>query len=174
MTENRPQRLFVALWPDAAVRSALVDVQAQLGLVRFGRPTPAENLHVTLLFLGEVPHSAVADVEHFVESVEFSPFSLSFSRIGHWRHNGIVWAAPDDVGGELNDLFSRIRTGLGRGGSDQRRFVPHVTLARKVGRPVGGRMRPVRWAVREVDLVRSTPTNEGARYERLTQSKVSD
>ena len=49
-------RLFVAVTPDDAMRRAVLQVQRSVaaGLTR-GSLTRAENLHLTLAFLGETP-----------------------------------------------------------------------------------------------------------------------
>ncbi len=51
--DTPPQRLFFALWPSEEVRAGLAEVMASLD-VRGGKPVAAENLHITLLFLGSV------------------------------------------------------------------------------------------------------------------------
>ncbi|WP_458527413.1 2'-5' RNA ligase family protein, partial [Onishia taeanensis] len=48
-------RLFLALWPDPAVREALSSTAGQAHLACRGRPVAPEQLHLTLAFLGQVP-----------------------------------------------------------------------------------------------------------------------
>ncbi len=52
-------RLFFALWPDPPTRTALAMLVDGLPLVG-GRRVPAENLHLTLAFLGNVDEGAAA------------------------------------------------------------------------------------------------------------------
>ena len=75
MTDSQTQRLFVALWPDRTVKAALTDIQTTLELGRFGRPIPEDNLHMTLLFIGEVDQSEIDGIGEFVRQMQnFHPF----------------------------------------------------------------------------------------------------
>ncbi len=54
------RRLFFALWPTAAMQSALAAAaRAAIDSARRARETPAESLHLTLAFLGSVPESSL-------------------------------------------------------------------------------------------------------------------
>ena len=53
-------RSFAAIALPEAVRFDLSLVQQGLGLTR---PVPPENLHLTLVFLGELPATVLADVD---------------------------------------------------------------------------------------------------------------
>ncbi len=159
--------------PDAEVRSALTDLQRQLKLGDHGRPTPPQNLHITMLFLGEVSSSEVPEIAEYVESIEVSPFVLPISKVGYWPQKHIVWAGPAETGPELGELSKRIRKALRKFAPDRRRFIPHITLARKVRRRVVSPIAPIEWQVRQIRLVRSNLTNEGAHYEMIAHSRTS-
>ncbi len=171
MTEARVQRLFVALWPDDAVRSALCEVQTRLDLARLGRPTPAKNLHMTLLFLGDIPKEDALVIKSLIEQFELAPFSLAINRIGYWPHNNIVWAGLDHLSIELADLSKQIQRVLKTYVAKRRKFTPHVTLARKVPKRVHTQIEPISWQVQALCLVHSTLTNTGAQYKLITHSK---
>ena len=47
-------RVFFAIWPDAAAQKRLAELAEQLEAVCDGRKVRAENIHLTLVFLGEV------------------------------------------------------------------------------------------------------------------------
>src|ERR1700724_2954341 len=49
------QRLFFALWPDAATSNALAALAQQVAAESGGRPTAPGNVHLTLAFLGDQP-----------------------------------------------------------------------------------------------------------------------
>ncbi len=127
---------------------------------------------MTLIFLGEVPQTEIMEIERFVEWFDFVPFSLSISQVGFWSDNGIVWAGPATVSAELSELSKRIQVGLGKCDANSRKFVPHITLARKMQRRMVCEITPIEWMVRNLHLVRSTLTHAGARYEWLTFSKI--
>ena len=173
MTATQSQRLFVALWPEDDVRKKLSNKQLELKLSDYGRLIPAANLHITLLFLGDVPLNEIPEIENFVKSVELTPFSFSISKIGFWPHNKIVWAGPEDTKAELEDLSNQIQIGLKRYVSDRRKFTPHVTLARKVRRRVQCTLTPIEWRVEKVYLVRSVLSHKGSQYKLIASSGES-
>ena len=171
MTETtESQRLFLALWPDDEVRAKLSNKQLELKLGDYCRLIPAANLHITLLFLGDVPLNEIPEIESFVKSIELTPFSFAISKIGFWPHNKIVWAGPENTKAELEDLSNQIQIGLKRYVSNQRRFTPHVTLARKVRRRVQCELTPIEWRVGKVYLVRSILSHKGSEYKLIASS----
>jgi 2'-5' RNA ligase len=50
-------RLFFACWPDAALQEQLAQLGRQLQRQSGGKPSRRENLHLTLVFLGDVASS---------------------------------------------------------------------------------------------------------------------
>lgn len=156
------QRLFFALWPDEDVRARL----APLVDAYDGRPVSRENLHLTLVFLGEVDADARACCERAAGEVAFAPFELVITDVQWQRRRGIVWAAAAEVPSELARLVSGLSERLADCGQvpESRRFRAHVTLARHVrrGRPV--RIAPIRWPVDRFCLVSSRLSPGGSRY----------
>ncbi len=55
------KRLFFALDCPPAQRKAIAQWRSELGL-RAGKPVPADNFHLTLLFLGAVPLAQINEV----------------------------------------------------------------------------------------------------------------
>ncbi len=174
MTETQSRRLFVALWPEDEVRTKLSNKQLELNLGDYGRLIPAANLHITLLFMGDVPLNEIPEIESFVKSIELTPFSFTISKIGFWPHNKIVWAGPEDTKPELEELSNQIQIGLKRYVSGRRKFTPHVTLARKVKRRVQCALTPIEWRVGKVYLVRSVLSHKGSQYKLIASSGGSD
>lgn len=170
MAEAKQLRLFVALWPDEKVRSRLTDIQKQLKLAGFGRSIPPENLHMTMLFLGNVPYAKVEKIGETVQSLQVAPFVLTVNRVGYWRHNKVVWASSDTLNTNLDDLSKLIRRQLIEFVNEKRSFVPHVTLARNARRQVYRKIVPIKWYVDEFRLIQSKLTSEGARYSTLVRS----
>lgn len=124
-------RLFVAIALPESVR----DRMAMLGGgVPGAKWTSAENMHLTLSFIGEVPEDRMADIHHGLSRIRQPAFDLVLSGIGYFkkgRHPSLLW-----VGIERNDallqLHERVEQALQREGCefDARRYSPHVTLAR--------------------------------------------
>ncbi len=120
---------FAVPLPDAVRTECLI---AQSG-IRLGRTVAAENLHVTLVFLGELDDQALEEAHFVAESIRAEPVHLALSRLDVFGDSAprLIYAAlvPDPG---LMALQSKLETGLRRVGIDipRRRFVAHVTLAR--------------------------------------------
>jgi 2'-5' RNA ligase len=166
-------RLFTALRlpPDPA--DALLDTMEAVEAARW---QDAEQLHLTLTFLGEVDHRTAGDLVASLARVDVRPFALALRGVGHFEHKGRVkalWAgvAPNP---ELLALQQRVVQACAMAGCppERRRFLPHVTLARM------GQASPdvpawlarhatlalPAFTVRGFALLESTLSPDGARY----------
>lgn len=152
------RRLFFALWPDAGVRSAIVDRRAALGRLP-GRRVPDENLHLTLVFLGNQPKDRIEEILDAGSAVGGQAFELRLDRFGHFPRSRVVWLggeAPEAAAGLADALSARMES-IGVK-VDRRPWRPHVTLFRKVSRrPRFPEIEPVTWSVRDFALVESIP-----------------
>ena len=138
MTAAARQRLFFALWPDGDTQSAL----AQLAKARLrsgsGRLIVAQNLHMTLAFLGPVDAGMRKCAERAAASLRAPAFELEFRRLGYWPRPRVLWSAPERTPEGLTMLESTLRNALAACGHEpeSRPFRAHITLARKVRDPV--------------------------------------
>ena len=169
MTAAR-QRLFFALWPDDDTRSALARLARSRLASGSARLVPAQNFHLTLVFVGSVDGDFRACAERAAERLSVQAFSLEFLRVGYWPRPQVLWSAPDRTPDALAGLASTLSNALVRCGHEptSRPFHAHITLARKVRGPVSETVHtPVRWPVSEFHLVASETLPRGARYRRL-------
>ncbi|MSO64300.1 MAG: RNA 2',3'-cyclic phosphodiesterase [Alphaproteobacteria bacterium] len=124
-------RLFVGL----ALEPSLVDRLTILcGGVPGARWQSAEQLHLTLGFIGEVDGKTFDDVRFALRSVYSSKFDLRIDDIGHFgekRRVHALWARVP-AHPELMALQARIESVLVRYGfmPESRKYKPHITLAR--------------------------------------------
>ena len=124
-------KLFVALdLPES------VDLQLSWlgGGIHGARWEPADKLHLTLRYLGEVDGGERKHVEAALARVDVDPFELAIKGVGHFPPRGqprSVWAGVDDDTHvhRLHDRISHALDAIGIDG-DRRKFAPHVTLAR--------------------------------------------
>lgn len=170
-------RLFVALDLPADARAQLaawVDAAAPPAV----RRVPAENLHVTLAFLGSRGGDEAAAVRALLAQIA-RPLAEQHTAGALWlppRRPGVltVALAADETLAELQAaLVAALGSAIGFE-AEQRRFRPHVTVGRV---PRGTRIdtRPaldppaptLAFRAPAVVLYRSRTTPEGARYERL-------
>lgn len=141
-------RLFVAIELDEAVRAALRKVQSGLKAYDEVRWIPAEQLHVTVKFLGDVRDDDVPGVcEALTQGVEGStPFDVEVSGCGCFPPRGpvrIVWAGLKEESGVLKRLAANVDTAMALVGfePEQRPFSAHVTIGRVRDDRSGGRLR---------------------------------
>lgn len=167
---DTPLRLFFALWPDDPTRAAIAAsaraVVAQTG----GREVVAENLHLTLAFLGERPRSIVPELCASASRLPVAPMRLRLDDVGCWRKTGIAWLAMSAPCPELSALHGRLLTALVPLGIviDEGRFVPHITLARRIVSRVAMLLpQPIAWDAMSFALVASELGSAGARYRLL-------
>ena len=162
-------RLFVAVWPPAPVLSEVGRVArpAAPGL----RWTTADQWHVTLRFLGEVPElgPVVNALEHATLPVADAQLAASVRRLGP-----SVLCVDVQGLGQLADAVTAATAAIGRR-PEARRFHGHLTLARSsrrgpdLRRLSGAEIVPLRFPVRSVAVVRSHLGRAGARYETVAE-----
>ncbi|VXC44841.1 RNA 2',3'-cyclic phosphodiesterase [Massilia sp. 9I] len=149
-------RLFLALWPDPALRHQLKEWRDAWGWAKGAAPVQTDKLHVTLHFLGALPSERLPELlDGF--AVPFELFHLELTHAALW-HNGIAVLEPDATPPALAALHGRLSDALLALGlqPEARRYRPHVTMARRAGGstlPVDGK--PVLWEVRGYALVES-------------------
>jgi len=172
------RRLFVAIRPPEPVAEALLDTQEGISGARW---QDADNLHITLRFIGEVDRHTAADIESALDSVDFSPFPLSIAGVGQFagKHRPkAVWARIEPSPA-LDELQMRVEMACRRAGLEPvtRKFVPHITLARlNAGSgPIDGWLAangPLAlgpWTADHFALFESDLTPNGAIYSELTR-----
>jgi 2'-5' RNA ligase len=125
------ERLFLALWPDAGLRERLQQHAEAWQWTDAARRTRTERLHVTLHFLGAVPAAQAAALRQ-APAVRWPGCELRLDRATVWP-GGIAVLEATQVPAALQDLHAGLRALLEKLEIpvEQRRYRPHVTLARK-------------------------------------------
>ena len=132
-------RTFIAIDPDRAVRDRIVALQETLA--RTGTKvswTQPENLHFTLLFLGEVEDKDLPAVcEAVADAVTaHSSFMMSVEGAGCFpnaRRPRILWVGVGKGAQEvcaIHDAIEAPLLDLGCYRREERRFTPHLTMGR--------------------------------------------
>ncbi len=161
------RRVFFALWPDDATRSAISRATRRAVQLSGGRPIAKDRLHLTVAFLGELTAQGV-EVARSVPPIPVGEFEITLDGLGVWPESKILWLAPLAPPAELGELEAALWEGLTERGfvPEERVYRPHVTLARRA-RTVEETVEPVRWTVRELVLVESFPDGKNVHYEVL-------
>lgn len=165
-------RLFFALWPDDATRTALQQLQAPMR----GRMIPYANLHLTLTFLGQQPASLLAGAREVLSHLSVPPPSLTLDRVGYFPRNRIAWIGMHDVPADLMALQQELADALQQRGipfDSQKTFKPHITLARDASLPTDLAFDPIPWRASHVALVQSVTKAEGACYEVIASRSLN-
>lgn len=189
------RRLFLAVDPSpeniVQFQQTIERLRTLAPRARWVRP---EKLHVTLVFLGEVPETKlplILDAQQRAAK-EHSAFTLQFAGGGIFGENGerkrarVLWAGiRGDLAtlGALQKSLVQSLQPLGHKPED-RPYAPHLTLARS-GDPRGDE-NLTRCAeelanhtfgdvlIRDVVLYESESTGEGARYVPLERSRLQE
>lgn len=123
-------RLFAALAVPDFVAEALTPLQCGLHGARW---RPAESLHVTLRFFGDVSEPEADELDHALGSISGAPFAVGLQGLGAFGEGhrlNAVWAGVADSE-PLRLLAGRCESAARRAGlkPETRNYHPHVTLA---------------------------------------------
>jgi 2'-5' RNA ligase len=127
-------RLFVALGLPEDVRQELAGLRRGLPDARW---VAEDNYHITLRFIGGVTGATAEDVDDALMGVEAPAFTFHLKGVGHFgplQKARMLWAGVEE-NPMLVHLRNKIESALVRIGlpPEDRKFVPHVTLARIKG-----------------------------------------
>lgn len=169
--EPRSHRLFFALWPPERAAEALARQALVMAERHGGRAMPAEKIHLTLAFLGDVAESRVVDAMEAARLVNPRSFMVRLDRLGGVRRSKVGWAGMSRPAPALLAMQSELESGLRARGFalEERPFAPHVTLVRKVERPVAAEaIEAIAWKACAIGLVLTQPGT--GRYVRLAET----
>ena len=124
-------RLFLSVPLPDAVKDAVADIQSGLPEARWVAP---DSLHLTLRFLGQVDRGTAEDLHHALAAIRAPAFPcrvLGLGTFGTGKRVRALWAGVQDAQ-PFKDLHHRVEAAVRRAGlaPEERKFKPHVTLAR--------------------------------------------
>jgi 2'-5' RNA ligase len=135
-------RLFTAIELGAEVRERIAACQAELASAVSGsrsdrlRLVRAAQLHLTLVFLGEIADARVpAIVDAMTGDLPMPPFEIEFASCGVFPQHGparVLWLGVGKGAGQTTSLFEMVSERLETAGvrRERRPFAPHLTLGR--------------------------------------------
>jgi 2'-5' RNA ligase len=181
-------RLFVAVELSDGMRqaatAAIADLQHRFGRRVVARWLPADSLHVTVRFIGEVSEAIAPDVIRALSApISLQPFDLRFGACGAFPPAGpprVFWIGLANGMPSLTTINGEMNQRLERFGfePETRPYAAHLTIAR-VKEVSRGPASDVRRILRETSIpdghcrvdhatiVRSQLSPRGARYESL-------
>jgi RNA 2',3'-cyclic 3'-phosphodiesterase len=166
------QRLFFALWPDAAARAALAAAVTEPVRLSGGRAVAESNLHVTLAFLGSVAQPRVRELRQIASAVAAAcgggqPLTLRFDALAHWPRPQVLCLTAHTASPRLHALAMALRDAAAAAGftPDLKPFHAHVTVARKVVTyPSLSILAPLEWRFDSFALIDSRTEERGPVY----------
>ena len=132
-------RIFIGIPFSEEVRKNLIDIQSAFSLVSGkSNNTNEENLHLTLLFIGELDLDQIENLHKSLSHLlkDMSCIKTKFTHIDFFDKGNkkIVWVGVNDEKHLIHKLASQIRHVVDslNINVDQRPFKAHITLAREV------------------------------------------
>lgn len=159
------RRLFFALWPDEYtrqqcfnIRNALVSPQSQ--------PIQAANIHVTLLFLGNIDSEKEERFKQALATIQVPKITLHFDCLSFWAKPRILCLTAKGSSPEIETIVETLSR-MARELSipiDDRQLKPHVTLVKKAKSQIPLKFKPIVWHSHFFCLVESCLFSNGIEY----------
>lgn len=174
-------RLFIAVDIPDEVKSYFADVQKQIPDFK-GKLVSKEHMHLTLKFLGEFADNKLDLIKETLINIKFEKISFFTTSIGFFPSENyirVIWVGlePKD---EIVELQKKIDNGLKELFPKDKKFHPHLTLARvkfihdkdefiqdikKI------KLEKKEFTINSFKLIKSTLTEKGPVYEEIKKFK---
>ena len=170
-------RLFTAICFEEEVKNALSLAADLAKTLSGGNFTEKENFHLTLVFIGETER--LQDIENALSKIDFPAFDFAINKTGSFE-KGIFWAGTEE-NPSLQKLYEKIREELSAIGieTEEREYVPHITLARKFLAPENADLSPVeellpkeKQRAERISLMKSERVDGVLRYTEISSKKL--
>ncbi len=172
------RRLFTGISLTPEVRRFVAGISERLSTtIADVRWVPAENLHVTLKFLGACDHDqASAIVEAMHNAAKHLPVRLEVGGVGAFpsqRSARVLWVGAADLEDRIVKIYNVLDKGAEKCGfqRENRRYTPHVTIGRSRKKAVslpadmqGGFIEELTMRASEIVLFESVLKSTGAEY----------
>ncbi|MBQ8305832.1 MAG: RNA 2',3'-cyclic phosphodiesterase [Blautia sp.] len=160
-------RVFLAVQPSDDLRNALIKVMHEtkkLGLG--GNYVPAQNLHMTLAFIGEV--NDIEGIKAAMQAVPLEQYRISLD--GHGFFGDLLYVGVKG-NQKIKKYASDLKKELDKNGVsyDRSKFEPHITIIRKVTgrRPASLAIPKQEMTVKKVSLMKSEQKNGKTVYKEI-------
>ena len=127
---------------------------------------PPQNVHVTLVFLGNVDAASELLIKYSVTGISAKPFVLTFDRLSYWSKPKVLCLTCSHTPYELEILAAALNMEVASCGlqTDTRPYKPHITLARHVQYLPDINLEPLVWRAESFCLVESCSEPGGVNY----------
>ena len=130
------------------------------------RPVHPKNIHVTLVFLGQVDATSELLIKHSVSAISAKPFDLTFDQLSYWSKPKILCLTCSHTPDEVELLVAALNREVAGCGlqTETRPYTPHVTLARHARYLPDINFEPIVWRAESFCLVESCSEPDGVYY----------
>ena len=121
-------RFFIAIPLPEEIKKNLHEVSSRISGLKGVRIVNSDNMHLTLLFLGEIKN--IKKVVDELKNLTFNPFIVETDSVSLFPNNGkyrLVWININKSS-ELSKLQKKISKSLNF--EEEREYMPHITIAR--------------------------------------------
>ena len=94
-----------------------------------GNFTKKDNLHLTLLFLGELNKEEINQVEKIMDSIEFSDFTIEIKKLTSLKDMLVLEVESEKL--MLLQKEIALKVSKTKINFDNKKYYPHITLVRK-------------------------------------------
>lgn len=166
VTGLTPGRYFFALQPDLASCIEIQQIMKRLPDNPTLQLQSTDNLHQTLVFLGQLTVTQLEQLLPRVQQLYCSPITMQFDLISWWPEPKIYCLTCRSAEEALYTLVERLEEiALASGiAIEPRPYEPHITLARKATQAISVPIAPVHFTARSLLLMKSVIADYGPRY----------
>ena len=174
MAESK--RLFLACWPEQSLQETLYSLARRFQREYGGRRIACENIHLTLIFLGQVRQEKEIELRSRLRLIEAAHFELVINKAGAFPRAKVCWVAPSVQPDALKELYRILLKTVHDMGfdTDDRPFRPHITLLRKSRAVNAHDIKPLGWEVGSFYLIESVQTRDGVQYRIVEEFRLTD
>lgn len=171
-------RLFLSIPLDEKTKREIIVIRNKLrNHAESGRFTQEENLHLTLVFLGDVPKEQIPTIINIMDSAKWIPFPLLLNRMRSFKKdNGSIYWLGCEKCPMLLKLQKELADKLRVAGFkvEFKVFLPHLTLGRQIvsKKSLEQEFPPIVYNVNYFSLMQSDRTNRKLTYKEIHRTTV--
>lgn len=170
------KRLFFALWPDDETRQKIVQFDQLLTDSKL-KKIRSKNLHVTLVFLGNIESEQEEKIVTAVNALKAPAIEMQFDQLTLWHQKrGILSLTSSSQPQCLVDLVKQLQNIVLAEGItiENRSYTAHITLARNLKVLPELNVNPtIEWDSSSFVLVHSVSTEQGVDYRVINRWPLS-
>ena len=125
-----------------------------------------QNLHITLVFLGNVDAASELLIKHSATGISANPFVLTFDQLSYWSRPKVLCLTCSRTLDEAEMLVAALTMEVASCGlqTETRPYKPHITLSRHAWHLPDINFEPIIWRAESFCLVESCSGPGGVNY----------